>query len=98
MELSLAFIVFVLVSAFTPGPNNIMIMASGLNYGVARSLPAFDGDHARCTVDVSRRGFGVSLAVADPAMVKTNRAVVGNFILALFGLVGSFSRFKPVTV
>ena len=39
MELSLAFIVFVLVSAFTPGPNNIMIMASGLNYGVTRSLP-----------------------------------------------------------
>ena len=43
MELSLAFIVFVLVSAFTPGPNNIMIMASGLNYGVTRSLPHLMG-------------------------------------------------------
>lgn len=32
-------VLFVLVAAFTPGPNNIMIMASGLNFGTRRSFP-----------------------------------------------------------
>jgi len=39
MEISLSFILFVASAAFTPGPNNIMIMASGLNYGVKASVP-----------------------------------------------------------
>ena len=62
MELSLAFIVFVLVSAFTPGPNNIMIMASGLNYGVARSLPHLMG----ITLGVPSMFLVVGLVLAWP--------------------------------
>ncbi|MFK7879814.1 LysE family translocator [Roseobacter sp.] len=34
-----ALILFALVSSGTPGPNNLMLMASGANYGFARSLP-----------------------------------------------------------
>lgn len=30
---------FCFISAMTPGPNNIMLMASGINYGVRRTLP-----------------------------------------------------------
>jgi threonine/homoserine/homoserine lactone efflux protein len=30
---------FCLVMSVTPGPNNIMLMASGMNYGVKRTLP-----------------------------------------------------------
>jgi threonine/homoserine/homoserine lactone efflux protein len=30
---------FCLVMSVTPGPNNIMLMASGMNYGVRRTLP-----------------------------------------------------------
>lgn len=30
---------FALVSSITPGPNNVMILASGLNFGFIRSLP-----------------------------------------------------------
>ena len=30
---------FAFVSAMTPGPNNLMLMASGANYGVRRSVP-----------------------------------------------------------
>lgn len=39
MDISYSFFLFVVVAAFTPGPNNIMMMASGLNYGVKASLP-----------------------------------------------------------
>nr|WP_255771939.1 LysE family translocator [Microbulbifer guangxiensis] len=34
---------FVFATSITPGPNNMMIMASGLNHGVVRSLPHFMG-------------------------------------------------------
>ncbi len=39
----IAIIVFAIVSCVTPGPNNTMMMTSGLNYGVRRSLPHFFG-------------------------------------------------------
>lgn len=39
MELLFGLIVFAAVTCFTPGPNNAMLMASGLNFGAARSMP-----------------------------------------------------------
>jgi threonine/homoserine/homoserine lactone efflux protein len=38
-----ALVLFALVSAGTPGPNNLMLMTSGLNFGVRRTLPHFWG-------------------------------------------------------
>ena len=38
-----AFVVFAAVMAFTPGPNNIMVLSSGLTYGFRRSLPHIAG-------------------------------------------------------
>jgi threonine/homoserine/homoserine lactone efflux protein len=42
-SLLLAFIVFAVVMFFTPGPNNIMLLSSGLTYGFRRSLPHIAG-------------------------------------------------------
>ncbi|HLL27047.1 MAG TPA: LysE family translocator [Xanthobacteraceae bacterium] len=39
LELFAAFILFAVVMLFTPGPNNIMLMTSGLNFGFSRTLP-----------------------------------------------------------
>ncbi|KIN74067.1 LysE family translocator [Sulfitobacter guttiformis] len=35
----LALVLFALVSSSTPGPNNLMLMASGANFGFARTIP-----------------------------------------------------------
>lgn len=35
----IALSLFVFVSTFTPGPNNMMLMASGANIGVSRTVP-----------------------------------------------------------
>ncbi len=43
----LALLVFALVSSITPGPNNIMILASGLNFGIRPSLPHLLGINGR---------------------------------------------------
>ena len=33
------FMLFCLVSSITPGPNNLMLMAAGANFGARRALP-----------------------------------------------------------
>ncbi|NMP15621.1 MULTISPECIES: LysE family translocator [unclassified Thalassotalea] len=38
MEFFLPILIFAFSSTITPGPNNIMIMTSGLNFGIRRSL------------------------------------------------------------
>ncbi len=42
-DLITALIAFAFVSSITPGPNNLMLMASGINYGFARSIPHMMG-------------------------------------------------------
>ena len=41
--LSTSLFLFAFSAAFTPGPNNIMIMSSGLNFGIRPSLPHLFG-------------------------------------------------------
>jgi len=43
MDLVFALAAFCVVTLFTPGPNNIMLMTSGLNFGVRRTLPHMTG-------------------------------------------------------
>jgi len=38
-----AIIAFAITACVTPGPNNAMMMSSGLNYGIRRSLPHYFG-------------------------------------------------------
>ena len=54
IDVFVALVVFAFVMAFTPGPNNILLTASGVNFGFARTVPHLLG------VDV---GFVVMLAV-----------------------------------
>jgi len=43
MSLLPALLLFAFTSSITPGPNNVMILTSGLNYGVRRSLQHLAG-------------------------------------------------------
>lgn len=42
-KLYLSLIFFCISTSITPGPNNLMIMLSGLNYGIKKSLPHYYG-------------------------------------------------------
>ncbi|MEO6608324.1 MAG: LysE family translocator [Aestuariivirga sp.] len=42
-DLFLALIVFAAIAAYTPGPNNTILMASGINYGFRQTLPMIFG-------------------------------------------------------
>ncbi len=39
MEIYLAIVLFAISATITPGPNNVMIMTSGMNCGIKKSLP-----------------------------------------------------------
>ncbi|MEM6307057.1 MAG: LysE family translocator [Pseudomonadota bacterium] len=38
-DLFIALVTFAFVSSITPGPNNLMLMASGANFGILRTIP-----------------------------------------------------------
>ncbi len=58
-ELTWALLVFVVVTLFTPGPNNAMLMASGLNFGFRRGLPHLWGVALGFAVMVLAVGVGL---------------------------------------
>ncbi|WP_070967026.1 LysE family translocator [Vibrio sonorensis] len=43
MDYLLSVALFAISSSVTPGPNNIMVMSSGVNFGIKRSLPLLTG-------------------------------------------------------
>ena len=43
LELFIGLFVFAGIAAFTPGPNNALLMASGMNFGFRRSVPLIFG-------------------------------------------------------
>jgi threonine/homoserine/homoserine lactone efflux protein len=58
-DIFLALIVFCIVSSVTPGPNNMMLMASGVNYGVRRTLPHLIGVSCGFALMVALVGTGL---------------------------------------
>lgn len=56
----LAIIMFAVTTCVTPGPNNAMIMTSGLNYGIRRSLPHYAGICLGFPVMVVAVGLGIA--------------------------------------
>lgn len=43
VEIFAALVTFAFVTAVTPGPNNVMLMASGVNFGFRRTIPHMAG-------------------------------------------------------
>lgn len=58
MEQLFAVMLFAVSASVTPGPNNIMVMASGVNFGVRKSLPLLTGICVGFTLMLLVIGFG----------------------------------------
>lgn len=59
LELITGLALFALVSSITPGPNNLMLMASGANFGVRRTLPHLLGVALGFVIMVVLVGLGI---------------------------------------
>jgi threonine/homoserine/homoserine lactone efflux protein len=59
-ELLTALVAFAFVSTMTPGPNNLMLMASGVNFGFTRTIPHMLGVLIGFVLMFALVGFGLS--------------------------------------
>ena len=70
-SLLLALMMFGAVMAFTPGPNNIMVLSSGLTYGFRRTLPHIGGIAIGVSFMVAAMGLGLgTIFFAWPILQK----------------------------
>jgi len=56
----MSMVLFAITTSVTPGPNNILVMTSGLNFGVRKSLPLLTGICIGFTVMLLLVGLGFS--------------------------------------
>jgi threonine/homoserine/homoserine lactone efflux protein len=68
-SLLFAFVVFAVVMFFTPGPNNIMLLSSGLTYGFRRTVPHIAGITVGFAFMVGAVGVGLgAVFIAYPVL------------------------------
>src|SRR5450432_2566783 len=68
-SLLIAFIVFAAVMYFTPGPNNVMLLSSGLTYGFRRTLPHIAGITFGMAFMIAAVGLGLgTIFIAYPVL------------------------------
>jgi len=59
-EIFAALVAFAFVSSITPGPNNLMLMTSGVNFGFARTIPHMLGVSCGFTLMIVLVGAGLA--------------------------------------
>jgi threonine/homoserine/homoserine lactone efflux protein len=67
--LLIAFVLFAAVMYFTPGPNNVMLLSSGLTYGFRRTLPHIAGITFGMAFMIAAVGLGLgTIFIAYPVL------------------------------
>jgi threonine/homoserine/homoserine lactone efflux protein len=80
-DLFLALVGFAFVSSITPGPNNLMLMASGANFGFARTVPHMLGIGLGFTLMVFLVGIGLAQVFDNVPVLHTVLKVVSVFYM-----------------
>lgn len=83
-DLFAALLLFAFASSITPGPNNMMLMASGANFGLRRTLPHWAGVVVGFTLLLLAAGFGLGgLFGAYPVLHDILKWVGGGYLVYL---------------
>lgn len=105
-DIVLAMIAFAFVSSITPGPNNIMLLASGANFGFRRTVPHMLGIGAGFVLLLLGVGFGLgALLTAVPALHTALKVAGAGYLLYLAWRIaisrgmssGTGTRSRPMT-
>ena len=88
MEFLLPVVLFAISSSVTPGPNNIMVMTSALNFGVRKTLPLLTGICIGFTLMLLMVGLGFSqLFVLFPQLSLIIKIIGVGYLLYLAWLI-----------
>lgn len=89
-ELLASLCLFAFVTSVTPGPNNALLFASGVNYGFRRTLPHLLGVTLGFTFMQLALGLGVGLVFeAVPGLYSVLRVLGLGYMLYLAWAIGS---------
>jgi threonine/homoserine/homoserine lactone efflux protein len=94
-SLLIAFVIFAVVMFFTPGPNNIMLLSSGLTYGFRRTLPHVAGITIGFAFMVGAVGLGLGTIFITYPVLQTILKYAGVAYLVYLAAVIAMSG--PVT-
>ena len=84
--------IFAFVAGITPGPNNLMLMTSGVKFGFARTLPHLAGVILGFALMVAIVGFGLDVVFERvPAALPVMRSV-GSLYMVWLALKIAFAK------
>jgi threonine/homoserine/homoserine lactone efflux protein len=83
-EVLFALAAYAFVTSITPGPNNFMLLSSGVNFGFVRSIPHMLGIGIGFVVLLLAVGFGLGAVLTTfPALHTGHKIVGGAYLLYL---------------
>jgi threonine/homoserine/homoserine lactone efflux protein len=89
-QLLLAFVVFAAVMYFTPGPNNVMLLSSGLTYGFRRTLPHITGIVIGMAFMIAAVGVGLgTVFIAYPVLQTVLKYAGAAYLIYLAAMIAT---------
>src|SRR6201981_3921333 len=93
----LAFIVFAIVMFFTPGPNNVLLLASGVLFGFRRTLPHIAGVTVGFAFMVGAVGVGLgAVFIAYPVLQVVLKYAGAAYLIYLASAISRSHSVKSV--
>ena len=81
LDIFIALVVFSAVMAFTPGPNNIMLAASGVNFGFLSTIPHMAGVTVGFAVLLVTGGTGLGILFATAPSLQLVLKIAGSLYM-----------------
>ena len=94
-SLLIAFVIFAAVMFITPGPNNVMLLSSGLTYGFRRTLPHVAGITLGFAFMIGAVGLGLGTVFITYPVLQTVLKYAGAAYLVY--LAANIAMSGPVT-
>lgn len=95
-DVFLSALAFVFVASFTPGPNNTMLLASGVNYGYQRTLPHLMGIVIGYEVMFAALALGIGgVFAAHPVLYDVLRIASALYLILLAWRIATARRAAP---
>jgi threonine/homoserine/homoserine lactone efflux protein len=93
--LLIAFVIFAAVMYLTPGPNNVMLLSSGLTYGFRRTLPHIAGITFGMAFMIAAVGLGLGTIFIAYPLLQTILKYAGAAYLIYLAIAIAMSGMAP---